>query len=408
VPAYLDGPDTLVVRTGLADGGFALRRFDFATGKPQREPFLVANGFSAQPRPVVDRPTGRVLGLRLRLESQTSVWFDPEMKRLQAVVDAKLPGRVNLLSCRPCVDPKLVLVNSYADNFPGEVLVYRPKQDQWQRVGVARPEMDGVRMAPLDLHRIKARDGADLPVWVTLPPQADGKPLPAVVLVHGGPHVRGTEWKWDAEAQFLASRGYVVIEPEFRGSAGYGLDHEHAGYKQWGLAMQDDISDALKFAVAKGWADPAKACIMGGSYGGYAALMGLVKDPDQYRCAVAFAAVADPRFMFDMHWSDISANSRENWLPTRLGDRKADEARFIATSPIEQAARIKAPVLLVHGGIDRRVPIQSGERMHDALLKNGKQVEWVVYPDEAHGFHKNENLINYWRRVEVFLGQQLK
>ena len=146
---------------------------------------------------------------------------------------------------------------------------------------------------------------------------------------------------------------------------------------------------------------------MGGSYGGYAALMGLVKDPDQYRCAVAFAAVADPRFMFDMHWSDITANARENWLPTTLGDRKADEARFIATSPIEQATRIKAPVLLVHGGSDERVPIQSGERMRDALLKNGKQVDWVVYPDEGHGFHKPENRIDYWRRVERFLDKHL-
>jgi dipeptidyl aminopeptidase/acylaminoacyl peptidase len=245
-------------------------------------------------------------------------------------------------------------------------------------------------------------------VWVTLPPQTDGKPLPAVVLVHGGPHIRGTEWAWHAEAQFLASRGYVVIEPEYRGSTGYGIRHERDGFKQWGLAMQDDISDALKFAVGKGWADPKRACIMGGSYGGYAALMGVVKDPDQYRCAVAFAAVSDPRNVFDMHWSDFGADTRDNFLPMTMGDRKADEARFIATSPVEQVARIKAPVLLVHGSVDKRVPVQNGERMRDALQKNGKQVEWVLYPDEGHGFRLPENRYDYWRRVEAFLAKQLQ
>ncbi len=406
--AYVDGPDTLVVRTGAPGGGMALRRFAFDTGKPQRDTLVLTEGFDPDATPIQDRSTGRVQGVRLLLDSLSTVWFSDEMRRLQALVDAKLPGRVNTLSCRPCVNPELVLVNSFADNFPGETLVYRVKKDQWERVGVRRPELAGVPAGTLDLHRIQARDGRGLPVWVTLPPDMGDKPRPTVVMVHGGPHVRGTNWQWDAEAQFLASRGYVVVEPEFRGSEGYGYDHEVAGYKQWGLAMQDDISDALKFAVSKGWSDPAKACILGASYGGYAALMGVAKDPDQYRCAVASMAVADPRFMFDFHWSDISAAARDNRLPITLGDRKADEARFIATSPIEQVARIKAPILLMHGEIDKRVPIQSGERMRDALRKNGKPVEWVVYPDEGHGFHRPENLIDYWRRIEGFLGKHLK
>lgn len=406
--AYVDGPDSMVVHTAAGNGGMALRRFNLATGKPDTEAILVTEGFDPDATPIRDRTTGRVQGVHLLLDGMTTVWFGEDMKRLQALVDAKLPGRVNLISCRPCVNPELLLVNSYADNFPGETLVYRVRKDQWERVGVARPALDGVPAGTLDLHRTPARDGLSLPVWVTLPANADGKPRPAVVLVHGGPHVRGTEWQWDADAQFLASRGYVVIEPEFRGSEGYGSAHERAGYKQWGLAMQDDISDALKFAVGKGWADPRRVCIMGASYGGYAALMGVAKNPDEYRCAVAAMAVADPRFMFDMHWSDISANARDNRLPITLGDRKADEARFIATSPIEQVARIKAPVLLLHGALDRRVPIQSGERMRDALQRNGKAVEWVVYPDEAHGFHRPENRIDYWQRVEVFLARHLQ
>ena len=132
-------------------------------------------------------------------------------------------------------------------------------------------------MATLELQRIKARDGLDLPVWITRRPDAKG-PLPAVVLVHGGPWLRGGEWRWDAEAQFLASRGYVVIEPEFRGSAGYGSAHLEAGFKQWGQAMQDDVADALRWAQKEGLASD-KACIAGASYGGYSTLMGLIKDP---------------------------------------------------------------------------------------------------------------------------------
>lgn len=134
-------------------------------------------------------------------------------------------------------------------------------------------------MATLDFERIRARDGMEIPVWLTLPPGPRDKPRPAVVLVHGGPWVRGRVWAWDSDSQFLASRGYVVIEPEFRGSTGYGARLYRGGLKQWGRAMQDDVADALAWAVAKGHVDPARVCIAGASYGGYATLMGLVRDP---------------------------------------------------------------------------------------------------------------------------------
>jgi dipeptidyl aminopeptidase/acylaminoacyl peptidase len=264
------------------------------------------------------------------------------------------------------------------------------------------------RMAHMELHRPKARDGEDLPVWITRAPNLPaGQPAPAVILVHGGPWVRGTSWAWHGEAQFLASRGYLVIEPEFRGSTGYGVDHMHKGFKQWGLTMQDDVTDAVKFAVDKGWVDAKRVCIMGASYGGYATLMGLAKDPDLYRCGVALAAVSDQRYMFDFHWNDFSDEVRSYSLPELLGDRQKDEARFIATSPVEQAARIKAPLLLAHGGEDRRVPIQNGERMRDALVKNGKQVEWVVYSHAYHGFPLLEDELDFYSRVERFLAKYL-
>ncbi len=410
-PEYVDDEGGLVVSTSDSNGNLQLRRFDFATSKPAPEVMLATPGFEPDVLPVRDRNSRRLLGVQLDVDAATTQWFDPGLRDLQARADARFPGRVNVLSCSPCDKPRSVLVYSYSDTDPGMFLLYRTAEDKWQLIGKVRPEIEPSRMAELELFRAQARDGLDLPVWVTrptLPAGAAAKPGPAVVLVHGGPNVRGTEWQWNDEAQFLASRGYVVIEPEFRGSLGYSAKHYRAGFKQWGLAMQDDVTDALRFAVGKGWVDPARVCIMGGSYGGYASLMGVVKDPDQYRCAIALAAVSDPRFVFDFTWNDISSRAKRFSLPVTLGDRKADDAKFAATSPLEQVARIKAPVLLVHGRLDNRVPIQNGERMRDALQKSGKVYEWVVYPDEGHSFQYDNNRFDYYRRVEAFLAKYLK
>ncbi len=414
-PMVIDGDEGLMVRTPApGDGSMELRRFDFTTNAPAKDALLATPGFNSSVRYRQDPKTGELLGLTLLTDARTPLWFKPEMKALQAKVDAKFPNNVNLIHCNVCDGKSRVVVFSYADTDPGNYLLYMPEQDKWQLLGEVRPDIDPRRMAQVELIRTKARDGEELPIWVTRPlaaplaPGAKAAPAPAVVLVHGGPWVRGREWSFSPEAQFLASRGYVVIEPEFRGSTGYGSNHYRAGWKQWGLTMQDDVTDALRFAVSKGWADGQRACIMGASYGGYAALMGLVKDPDQYRCGIAFVAVSDPRNMFDFHWSDISQEGREYDLPLLLGDRKKDNAQFIATSPLEQVARIKAPLLLAHGGRDRRVPIENAERMLDALRKNNKQVEWVVYPEEGHGFFFPQNRYDYYRKVEAFLAKYLK
>lgn len=409
-PAFVESDESLVVTTSDAAGADEFRRFDFAAKRPAAEVMFATPGFDGSIREFVAHDLGAVIGLRLDLETETSVWFTPRMEKIQAEVDARFPGKVNDLSCVPCDNPKLVLIHSYAANDPGSVVLYRPREGLWQLVGQERPEIDPGQMARLTFHRTKARDGRELPLWVTHPvqPAAPGQPKPAVVLVHGGPWVRGTNWAWNAEAQFLASRGYTVIEPEFRGSTGYGSAHYRAGWKQWGLAMQDDVSDALRFAAAQGWVDSSRVCIMGASYGGYSTLMGLVKDPDQYRCGIAFAAVTDPRFMYEFHWNDISRDGKSFSLPTLLGDPATDGGLLAAASPLVNASRIKSPLLLVHGGADRRVPKENAERMRDALQKQGKNFEYVFYDDEGHGFKYSKNELDYWNRVEKFLAKHLK
>ena len=227
-----------------------------------------------------------------------------------------------------------------------------------------------------------------------------------MVLVHGGPWVRGTHWPWEPQAQFLASRGYVVIEPEFRGSQGYGFKHFRAGWKQWGLAMQDDIADAVQWAVERGWVDAKRVCIAGASYGGYATLMGLVRHHELYQCGVEWVGVSDIDLLYSIHWSS-SEEARNYSMPVLIGDRVADAEQLKATSPLAQAASIRRPVLIAYGELDQRVTIEHGKYLRDALSKTNKEVEYVVYPDEGHGWRKLETNIDFWTRVEKFLERHI-
>jgi dipeptidyl aminopeptidase/acylaminoacyl peptidase len=409
-PAFVDSAGTLYVTTQDGTGGTKiLRRFDFASGKPASEVLVRTPGFDFHGGPVVD-DAGRILGVRVWTDAMTTVWFDERMKQVQKEVDARLPGRVNALSCRRCAaDDAVVLVHSWSDQEPGRFALYHPQRKALEGVAAVRADIDPKRMATLDLHRFKARDGLEIPVWVTFPNGADKKtPRAAVVLVHGGPWVKGGSWQWDDDAQFLASRGYVVIEPEFRGSKGYGAALFKAGWKQWGRAMQDDVTDATKWAVAQGWVDPKKVCIAGASYGGYATLMGLAREPDLYRCGVAWVAVTDPRLLADPAWSNTSREFRTYGMPVLIGDPQKDAAALAAVAPVELAAQIKAPVLLAFGGADSLVTTAHGTRMRSALRSAGNEPEWVYYDDEGHGWLKEGNRFDFARKMEAFLAKHLK
>lgn len=411
-PHAVDTTGQLLVTTRRGAGGYSvLARFDPGSGQPDERALVSAPGFDYDGTVLTSHGTGRTIGVRVWTDAESTHWFDPRLRRVQQAADERLPGRVNRVICRRCDgDDMTVLVRSWSDQEPGELWLHHPAKASWQRVGRVRADIDPKRMATLDLHRIKARDGLELPVWLTLPRGADKKtPRPAVVLVHGGPWVRGGWWRWDANAQFLASRGYVVIEPEFRGSTGYGDRHFRAGWKQWGLAMQDDVADALKWAVAQGWVDGGRVCIAGASYGGFAVLSGLIRDPVLYRCGIAWVGVTDHRLLFDPSWkNDFPGQVQRHGLPVVMGDPVKDAAMFTATAPVEHAERIKAPVLLAYGGTDTRVPIEHGQRMRAALRAAGNEPEWIVYPDEWHGWYKAETRYDFARRVESFLAKHLK
>jgi dipeptidyl aminopeptidase/acylaminoacyl peptidase len=221
--------------------------------------------------------------------------------------------------------------------------------------------------------------------------------------------VRGGYWQWEAWAQFLASRGYVVLAPEFRGSTGFGAEHHQAGWKQWGRAMPDDLADSVGWAVQQGLIDPARVCIAGASYGGYAALMGLIRDPQLFRCGVAWVAVTEPRLLFKSSWTnDSTEDGRRYFLPNVLGDPVRDAEMLRSTSPVEQAARIRAPLLLAYGGLDRRVPLEHGTLLRDALQAAGREPEFVIYGGEGHTWLLTESKLDFARRLEAFLARNLR
>jgi dipeptidyl aminopeptidase/acylaminoacyl peptidase len=201
--------------------------------------------------------------------------------------------------------------------------------------------------------------------------------------------------------------GYAVLQPEFRGSSGFGKRHFTSSFKQWGLAMQDDLTDGARWLVQQGIADPKRVAIIGASYGGYAALMGLVKEPELFRCAVSWVGVSDIELMYAAHWSDAPGVWKEHGMPQLIGDREKDAEQLRSTSPLQQAARIRNPLLIGHGKLDRRVPVEHGRRLYAAVKPHNPAVEYVEYDEEGHGWYKPETQVQWWQRVVAFLGRHL-
>ncbi len=404
----MDDQDRLYIVTGgqNAAGTTVLATLDLRTADAKPTPLVSAPGYDFQGN-LVQAPNGRVVGVDYLTDAWGTVWFDPKLKAIQEQVDKALPNTNNRVACGACNDPTRVLVTAYSDHVPAMYFVYHVGPGKFEQVSSARPWIKPEEMAARGFERIKARDGLEFPIHVTRPNGVKG-PAPTVVLVHGGPWVRGGEWKWNEDSQFLASRGYAVIEPEFRGSKGYGSKLLFASWKQWGLAMQDDVADATQWAIDKGIADPKRICIAGGSYGGYATLMGLVRYPQLYRCGIEYFGVTDIDLMYTNSWSDFSSDYKTYGMPLRIGDREKDAAQLVATSPLKQHAKINQPLLMAAGRQDKRVPIEHYTKMLDALKSHNPNVESVVYAEEAHGWHLDANEIDFWTRAEKFLDKNLK
>ncbi|WP_431049946.1 alpha/beta hydrolase family protein [Roseateles sp. L2-2] len=339
------------------------------------------------------------------------IWFDTRWARVQKAVDAALPDTVNVLlrtkHARATPEgAKLsghVLVHSFSDVDPGRWYSLDTATLHMAEVGVAMPDIDPAAMRPTQAYRYAARDGLKVPAYLTRP--AGQGPAPTVVLIHGGPWSRD-HWGWDPEVQLLAAQGYAVFQPQFRGSTGFGEAFLRAGYRQWGLAMQDDITDGVQDLIRRGIADPARIAIVGTSYGGYAAMWGLVKTPRLYRCGVSFAGISDLATQMSNNWADDStAASRRMWREL-VGDPDTAKASLDAVSPLRNADRIEAPLLLVHGWHDQRVLREQSESMLKALRRHGKAVEWLPL-NTGHGLSSRAVQRRYYRDMLAFLAKHL-
>ncbi|MEU4247995.1 S9 family peptidase [Amycolatopsis sp. NPDC026612] len=299
-------------------------------------------------------------------------------------------------------DRRWLVQDNVADG-PAAYRLFDRRTGRTEELFTHQPALEWFRLAGVEPFRFTTRDGLTVHGYLTFPPGARCG-LPAVLNVHGGPWERN-RWGFRAESQWLANRGYLSIEVNYRGSTGYGRAFELAGDREWGGRMQDDLVDAVRWVVERGYADPARLAVYGVSYGGYAALAGAAFTPDLFRCAVAVAAPVNlGTFVGSVpdYWPHVRAR-----MARRVGDPDLDAEFLWSRSPLSRAADIRVPLLLAHGGNDPRVPVGEAAQLVDALRANGIEHEYLCYPDEGHGFHRPANVLGFHAAAERFLARHL-
>ena len=344
---------------------------------------------------------GRLLAIEYVTDRSRLHFLDAEARREQAILDGEFPGTTNRILSRDR-DERIAIVEVSGDTQPPSYYFYERGSQRFVLLVEAYPELESRMLAPMKPVSFRARDGLEIPGYLTLPKAATPTRLPTILYVHGGPSSRDV-WGYDPTVQFLASRGFAVFQPNFRGSTGYGSRHEELGYKQWGLAMQDDVTDAARWLIDQGIADPTRIGIYGGSYGGYTALMALVKTPELFAAGASLAGVTDlVTLLNDSEWYRF-----DDWNTPTLGGRWSDRSQLQATSPAQNADRIQAPVLIAHGTEDPVVHVKQAEMMAEALEDRAKEVETYLYEGEVHGFIDERNQIDFYEKLAAFFTRHL-
>ncbi len=384
----LDNWDMLSLRAGSdmgyalvrnAEGRKVLRQFDYRSGAPGDVVFA--------------HPTREVTGVELAQDGTLMAahyvdgapgthWFDAGLRDLERQLTGALgTGRVRLTSFDN--GRRLLVWHGDADD-PGAIYIYTPATKALDLFDEFRPEIDFAQLAGMQAVTFTARDGTPIESFLTLPKGGPKTDLPLILLPHGGPYGIQDMQVYNDEVQLLANRGYAVLQPNFRGSGGYGDRFEKLGEGQIGRKMQDDLDDAMDWAVAQGFANPERVCVVGGSYGGFAALWSVIRNPERYRCAASWAGVTDFDAQLKYDRDFLERRVRKRWQAQVEGDLST--MRLSEISPTKQIARLTRPVLLAHGTRDARVPFDQFELFRDAAKKHGKPIDTLVLEGQGHSF----------------------
>ena len=393
-----DGGSLLMVSAAGSNTG-RLTRVDLSNGTAE----VLAEDPSADVTGAVLHPDTRDPQIVAILKDRmTYVVLDPSVQDDLKAVQALHPGDP-VFAGRDDSDGTW-LVGFTNDTGPVPYFMYDRASRTGRFLFEHQPALSGYELAPMEPFSYQARDGLEIHGYVTFPPGLGRSGLPAVLNVHGGPQARDT-WGYDAEAQWLANRGYLCIQVNYRGSTGYGKAFVAAGDREWGGKMHDDLVDAVGYAVAQGWADPSRVAIYGGSYGGYAALVGAAFTPGVFCCAVDIVGPSNLKTLLETippYWVPVIAQ-----LYRRVGNPETDVDFLWSRSPLSRARDIRIPLLIAQGANDPRVKQAESEQIVAALREAGIEYEYMLFPDEGHGFAKPENRIKFYTAAERFLARYL-
>lgn len=394
VPAlFLPEPDKAIAYDDDEGGFTSLYPLDISTLKRGEKMFGVP-GYDIGS--MITNATGDgLLGVRYTDTRSRTHWFDPKLADIQAEIDKSVGSRAaHIVSWNR--DFRRLIVYVAPNNKPGAFYFFDVAGGFMQIMSSINDQIKGPTGAVSTI-TYKARDGLEIPAVLTLPPGRAAKGLPLILMPHGGPFARDEE-SWDWWAQFLASRGYAVLQPNYRGSSGYGTEFTKKGEGQWGLAMQDDLTDAVAWATAQGIADAKRVCIVGGSYGGYAAFRAAQRDTGVYRCAVSFAGVSDMPAMVRYDGQFLNGGFAKDY-------RRAQAPDLAGISPINHAAEFGIPILIMHGKADKVVPVKQSRTMVAKLKALGKPYVYVEQPLGDHHLSIEADRVQFLKEMDAFLKQ---
>jgi dipeptidyl aminopeptidase/acylaminoacyl peptidase len=345
----------------------------------------------------------KIIGVAYQTDKRHYYFFDPEREDLQKDLEKRLPGYEVVVTDMSRDETKIVVV-TYSDKNMGAYYFYNLITGDFKKLVEISPWLEEKYMADMQPIKYTSRDGLTIYGYLTIPNGLAPKNLPVVINPHGGPWYRDY-WGYNPEVQFLANRGYAVLQMNFRGSTGYGRKFWELGFKEWGKKMQDDITDGVSWLINQGIADPKRIGIYGGSYGGYATLAGLTFTSDLYACGVDYVGVSNIFSWFSAippYWEPL----REMFYEM-VGDPEKDKELLESASPLFYVDKIKAPVFIAQGANDPRVPKAESDQMVEALKARGIEVPYMVKDNEGHGFANEENRFDFYRAMEEFLGKYL-